>query len=344
MHRWKRRDIATDSSVEQGLEDGRSPGGRLTLEPGNGGHGRAPRTPARERVRTRPLRRIGPAPLEPWSLSMMWGSASADRSLVEIQGTVLRLRFHFGGTRARFGLGCRMAVHPALPGSGRSRERLLRQAEQPVPRAQTASAARTLRPAGPPMPASVGTEYPPGTARTCFGRHRPSVEPREPASAGPRDPNPPAPTASAIDGDCFGSRRAGRAPHPPVPASAGTARRWEGTKRPHTRSTRRPPRWTTGREMGCASSSFGRRRFHIGFGRCERYLRGFRRLRPPARVAPVTLRPRRSPAITVVGGPLPPPFFGRRTVHVGRRKPVHAAKNANELVRDVLRKPGQPGG
>jgi len=40
MARWKRRDVTTDSSVEQGLEVGRSPGGQLTAEPGNGQRGR----------------------------------------------------------------------------------------------------------------------------------------------------------------------------------------------------------------------------------------------------------------------------------------------------------------
>jgi hypothetical protein len=118
-HRWKRRDVATDSSVEQGLEVGRSPGGHLTLGPGNGTHGRAPRTPAPGRVRTLLLRQGRPAPHGFGTISAMWGSASADRSLVETPDRVLRLRFHFGGTRARLGLGCRTAVHPALSGSGR---------------------------------------------------------------------------------------------------------------------------------------------------------------------------------------------------------------------------------
>jgi hypothetical protein len=34
--RWKRREVTTDSSAEQGLEVGRSPGGQLTAKPGNG--------------------------------------------------------------------------------------------------------------------------------------------------------------------------------------------------------------------------------------------------------------------------------------------------------------------
>jgi hypothetical protein len=96
-HRWQRRHVATDSSAEQGLEVGRSPGGRSPLEPGNGNHRRAPRTPAHERVETLLLRQGRPAPLEPWSLSRMWGSASADRSLFEIQGTVLAPGSHLGG-------------------------------------------------------------------------------------------------------------------------------------------------------------------------------------------------------------------------------------------------------
>jgi hypothetical protein len=40
MPRRQRRDVATDSSAEQGLEVGRSPGGQLTAKPGNGQRGR----------------------------------------------------------------------------------------------------------------------------------------------------------------------------------------------------------------------------------------------------------------------------------------------------------------
>jgi hypothetical protein len=343
--RWKRRFIATDSSVEQGLEVGRSPGGHLTLEPGNGGHGRTPRTPARERVRTLLLRQVRPAPLDSRFLSVMWGSASADRSLVEIPGN---------GPPAPFPL--RWNVSPLRPGMSdgdsvhplRQRSAALPPASAdgnpPVPRKQAASAVSQIVPRVPRCRLRSATNTrPDGTDLLRQAPNHPS-DPTDLLRQAPRvRPGQPL-AASAVDGGCFGNRRAGRAPRPPVPASAGIARRREGTKRPQTRSRRRPPRWTEIREMGSASTSFGRWRFQSGFGRCERYPRGFRRLRPAARVTSVTLRPRGSPAATVVGGPFPLFFLGRGTVHTGRRKPVRAAKNANELVRDVLRKPGQPGG
>jgi hypothetical protein len=185
---WQRQYAATDSSVEQGLEDGLSPGGRPPLVPGNGSLGRTPRTPARERVRTTRLRSRRPAPFESWTTSVMWGSASADRSLTKTRTRSSRLRSHLGGTRARFGLGCRTATSVALFGSGRRNRPACRRC-RPVPVDPPASAARNQRPAGPSMPASVGTAYPPGkTGPASAGTGIPRIP--DPASAGPPEIQP----------------------------------------------------------------------------------------------------------------------------------------------------------
>jgi hypothetical protein len=148
---------------------------------------------------------------------MMWGSASADRSINGTQGTVLRLRAHFGGNGARLGLGCRTAVHPALYDSGRSREACFGRPSPPVPMTRTASAARAHRPAGPPMPASAGTAHPPGSNGPASAGTENPVGASELASASPRDPEPRHPDAR------FGRHRA-LAGSPPPDARFGRHR------------------------------------------------------------------------------------------------------------------------
>jgi hypothetical protein len=236
---------------------------------------------------------------------MMWGSASADRSINGTQGTVLRLRAHFGGNGARLGLGCRTAVHPALYDSGRSREACFGRPSPPVPMTRTASAARAHRPAGPPMPASAGTAHPPGSHGPASAGTENPVGASELASASPRDPEPAIPMpASAGTALWQGPRR-------PMPASAGTALRREGTRRPL-------PRSTDHRLRPMASRPSGKRPQRLRPMWVPQRLRpmwkvppGFRRPRSSATVASVTARLGEARRPRLPGGPHPASFFGR---------------------------------
>jgi hypothetical protein len=231
----------------------------------------------------------------------MWGSASADRSLIETQDTVLWLRLHLGGDASRLGLGCWTAVHPALSGSGRESPTCFGRPCTPGPDVPDGFG-RIGAPSRGFPDACFGRHRIPArnartcfgrhrrsarNARTCFGRHRRSVEsPSRFGGPGIRTPPP---------GFGFGRHR----------TKAG------GHEAPASRSKHRPPRWTSARSPGSASTGFGEWRFRTGFGRCGRYPRGFRRPRPPATVTPVTARPRGSPTASAAGGPLPPFFSGR---------------------------------
>jgi hypothetical protein len=233
----------------------------------------------------------------------MWGSASADRSLIETQDTVLWLRLHLGGDASRLGLGCWTAVHPALSGSGR---------ESPT------CFGRPCTP-GPDVPGGFGRIGALShTERADLLRQEPTLR---------RVPEP--------------LRRSwGFASRPPVPASVGSAA--GGHEAPASRSTHRPLRWTASRSTGSASTRFGERRFRTGFGRCGRYSRGFRRPRPPATVTPVTARPRENSTASAAGGPLPPFFLGRRAAGLedGRkRQGGNDRRNAERLLtRGTLRR------
>jgi len=91
-----------------------------------------------------------------------------------------------------------------------------------------------------------------------------------------------------------------------------------------------------------ASSGFGRKGFRISFGWNGRYPPGFRRLRPPGTMASATAL-REEARHLLPGVPTPPSFFGREVARVDTAQAgAPAAKDANELVRDVPRKPGQP--
>lgn len=237
----------------------------------------------------------------------MWRSASADRSLTETRTRSSRLHSHFGGMRARLGLG--------LPDGDFGRPLRQRSAKRtcfgrhprPVPADPPASAALEPTSRGSPD-AGLGRHRTPARRnRTCLGRHRTSEDSRS----------------------CFGRPPGNPAPIFPMHASACTARR-QGTP-PLRRPLRQPS--TRGREgfeapalpIGTTPTSV-ETQFRRN-GRRPRRLRPAgipRRLRPPRNgtfgdSADLGLRPRwlRSPCDSgearwnaPPGGPPHPGSFG----------------------------------
>jgi hypothetical protein len=183
---------------------------------------------------------------------------------------------------------------------------LLRQGEPPVPMKPDSFGCQAPSSRGSPdaglgrhcAPARMATDLlrqapnHPSGLRTCFGR------PTRPDPASPRPLRRSTPAASAAD--ALVGDPAPRYPLRQAPHEGGRARgaRFSGHHDIHFGERR------DGHPKS-ASTSFGGGRFHIGFGRCERYPRGFRRPRSSATVAPVTARPRGCPAASAAGRSTP---------------------------------------
>jgi hypothetical protein len=104
----------------------------------------------------------------------MWGSASADRSLIETQDTVLRLHLHFGDDVSPLRPGMSDGGSPRPPRQ-RSDERWPASAgrTRPVPMPRTTSVAQSVVPREPPMPASADVD--PRTGCTDLLRQAPTT-------------------------------------------------------------------------------------------------------------------------------------------------------------------------
>jgi hypothetical protein len=231
------------------------------------------------------LRHPPTAPLDPWPSWWMWGSASADRSIQQTQGRVLRLRAHLGGTEPASAWDAGRRLVPPSPAAAGPRAACFGRQPIPVPMSRQLRLPRNTVPRGSPAPCFGRKRTPARKPRTCFGRHR--------ASDGPSDLLRQAPGARpSPTGGCLHPPRTEWVSHRPTPASAGAGHRllrqpaegrWEGTRRPLLRSRRRPLRWVTRRPTkGSAREGFGRREFSTGLGRRGRYPHGFRRPRSPA--------------------------------------------------------------
>jgi hypothetical protein len=237
----------------------------------------------------------------------MWGSASADRSLIETQDTVLWLRLHLGGDASRLGLGCWTAVHPALSGSGR---------ESP----------------------------------TCFGR--------------PCTPGPDVPIGFGRIGALSRTERADLLRQEPTLRRVPEPLRRSWDSHPAPRFRLRPTPHQGGRARGA--------RFPIEAPPTSvdvrpitrKRLHRLRRVEVSHRLRPMRKVPSRIPTASAAGHgdsghratSGKPDGFGRRGSTPalllrkrsgprgdGASRPLKA-KDANELVRDALRSPGQPGG
>jgi len=263
----------------------------MTLGPGNGYHGRVPRTPARERVRTDRFRSDRPAPLD-------------------ILDHLVDVGVRFGGSEPHRDPGHgplapsppRWRCEPPRPGmlDGGSprplRQRpgepdLLRQAVHP--RSRCSGRLRPHRSTVPRVPRCLLRQAPnPRTERTDLLRQTPTLRTER------TDLLRQQPTLRRVPEPL--RRSWGFVPRPPVPASAGTARRREGTRRPlPDRSTAhlggRPPDHPEAPPPASASGGFapasadaeGTLEDSGGLGRRPRWLRSprdlgeARRLRPP---------------------------------------------------------------
>jgi hypothetical protein len=210
---------------------------------------------------------------------------------------------------------------PALSGSDRSPRSLLRQTPRTGPDVPTASAASRHRPTRVPrfllrQEAHTRSNRP----DACFGRQRaPAGSPPPDARFGRRRP----PTASAVGGRSMGGHEAPASPVETPPTSVGDATTDPG-KRPHRlRPGASSPPASAGGEGTLTESG--------GFGRRPRWLRSPRAVGKPDGLG------RRG----FTSALLPRKESGPRGDGASRHL---EARDANELVRDVLRRPGQPGG
>jgi hypothetical protein len=256
-------EVATDSSAEQGLEVGRSPGGQLTA-----------------RTWKRVLRKVAEnsGAREETEAGASAPAHRASRSLALLVDVGVR----FGGSEhptdpgqgppapgpprwdgASLGLGCWTAARSALSGSGRSPSCMLRQAAHTGPDVPTASAASEHRPTRVPR-SLLRQEAHTRTEATDLLRQAPSLRRAlGPASAGPGSPSlsdrrvlaPPAhgvgfpppdarfgrrrpPTASAAGGRSMGGHEAPASPVETPPTSVGDATTDQGKRPRRLRPTR----------------------------------------------------------------------------------------------------------
>jgi hypothetical protein len=265
----------------------------------------------------------------------MWGSASADRSLIETQDTVLWLRLHLGGDASRLGLGCWTAVHPALSGSVRESPTCFGRPCTPGPDVPDGFG-RIGAPSRGAPDACFGRHRIPArnartcigrhrrsarNARTCLGRHRRSVE--SPSRFGGPGDSHPAPRvrlrlAPQEGGRARGARFPIEAPPTSVDGRPITRKRLHRLRRVEVSHRLRPMRKVPSRIPTASAAGHGDSGHRATSGKPD----GFgRRGSTPA----LLLRKRSGPRGDGASRPL-------------------KAKDANELVRDALRSPGQPGG